>query len=328
VAVANAPLPDTIVDTYVMLQEGVDVEEIASRRGLKSSTVWTHIERLAREQFLDESAIEVLIPAALRERIEAALSQSAPEAGLKAVYETLGGDVDYELIRCIAAWRNGQAECRRGHIMKVVILAGGLGTRLAEETEVKPKPMVEIGGRPILWHIMKSYAAHGFCEFFVALGYKGEVIKRYFVDMLHFKGSMSLDFVQGEITMHQAEREDWIVHLMDTGLETGTGGRIKRLESHLRHETFMMTYGDGVSNVNMQQLLAFHRGHGKTATITAVRPPARFGGLELHGDFVSHSKENRKSPHAGSTAAFWLSSRACSITLKAIRAALRIQAVS
>jgi glucose-1-phosphate cytidylyltransferase len=175
--------------------------------------------------------------------------------------------------------------------MKVVILAGGLGTRLAEETEVKPKPMVEIGGRPILWHIMKSYAAHGFCEFFVALGYKGEVIKRYFVDMLHFKGSMSLDFVQGEITMHQAEREDWIVHLMDTGLETGTGGRIKRLEPHLQNQTFMMTYGDGVSNVNMQQLLAFHRAHGKTATITAVRPPARFGGLELDGDFVSNFKE-------------------------------------
>lgn len=175
--------------------------------------------------------------------------------------------------------------------MKVVILAGGLGTRLSEETEVRPKPMVEIGGRPILWHIMKNYAAHGFCEFFVALGYKGEVVKRYFADLIHFQGSMTLDFARGEIAMHQTERENWIVHLMDTGQETGTGGRLKRLEGHLQNETFMMTYGDGVSNVNLPQLLAFHRAHGKTATITAVRPPARFGGLELDGDTVRNFTE-------------------------------------
>ena len=175
--------------------------------------------------------------------------------------------------------------------MKVVILAGGLGTRLSEETEVRPKPMVEIGGRPILWHIMKSYAAHGFCEFFVALGYKGEVVKRCFADLIHFQGSMTLDFSRGEIAMHLTERENWMVHLMDTRLETGTGGRLKRIEAHLRHETFMMTYCDGVSNVNLPQLLAFHRAHGKTATITAVRPPARFGGLELDGDTVRNFTE-------------------------------------
>jgi glucose-1-phosphate cytidylyltransferase len=174
--------------------------------------------------------------------------------------------------------------------MKVVILAGGLGTRLAEETEVRPKPMIEIGGRPILWHIMKLYGAHGFNEFFVALGYKGEMVKRYFVDMLRFNGSMTLDFARGQIVEHESERENWILHLMDTGAQTATGGRIKRLESHLQ-ETFMMTYGDGVSNVDLRSLLAFHKSHGKTATITAVRPPARFGGLEIENGRVASFKE-------------------------------------
>jgi len=175
--------------------------------------------------------------------------------------------------------------------MKVVILAGGLGTRLAEETEVKPKPMVEIGGRPILWHIMKHYAHYGFKEFFVALGYKGEVIKRYFLDYYSLNGSITIDLSSGRVEMHNRECEDWIVHLMDTGQETNTGGRVKRLEQWLRDGTFMVTYGDGVSDIDLQDLLRFHRSHGRIATVTAVRPPARFGGLIFDGDLVADFTE-------------------------------------
>lgn len=170
--------------------------------------------------------------------------------------------------------------------MKVVILAGGLGTRLAEETEVKPKPMVEIGGRPILWHIMKHYAYYGFREFFIALGYKGEVIKRYFLDYYTLNGSMTINLVSGEVQIQERECEDWLVHLIDTGLNTLTGGRVKRLEPWLRDGAFMVTYGDGVSNLDLSQLLRFHRSHGRLATVTAVRPPARFGGLIFDGDLV------------------------------------------
>jgi glucose-1-phosphate cytidylyltransferase len=170
--------------------------------------------------------------------------------------------------------------------MKVVILAGGFGTRLVEETEVRPKPLVEIGGRPILWHIMKHYAHFGYNEFFVALGYKGELIKRYFLDYYILNGSMTIDLSSGKVEDYQKECEDWVVHLTDTGLGTLTGGRIKRLEPWLRDGTFMVTYGDGVSNVNLQELLKFHRSHGRLATVTAVRPTARFGGLSLEGDLV------------------------------------------
>jgi glucose-1-phosphate cytidylyltransferase len=165
--------------------------------------------------------------------------------------------------------------------MKVVILAGGSGSRLAEETEVKPKPMVEIGGRPILWHIMKIYAHHGFKEYFIALGYKGEVIKRYFLDYFNLNGSMSIHLSDGQVERHGEMCEDWHIHLIDTGLETQTGGRLKRLEPYLRDATFMLTYGDGLSNVDLQDLLRFHRAHSKIATVTAVRPPARFGGLAV-----------------------------------------------
>ncbi len=171
-------------------------------------------------------------------------------------------------------------------MMKVVILAGGLGTRLAEETEVKPKPMVEIGGHPILWHIMKHYAHYGFREFCVALGYKGEEIKRYFIDCANLDGSLTLSLKDGRMERYDCHSEDWLVHLMDTGLETVTGGRLKRLAAMLQGGTFMMTYGDGVSNVDIVRLVEFHRSHGKLATITAVRPPARFGGLEFEGDRV------------------------------------------
>lgn len=175
--------------------------------------------------------------------------------------------------------------------MKVVILAGGLGTRLAEETEVKPKPMVEIGGRPILWHIMKHYGFHGFKEFFIALGYRGEIVKRFFLDYCSLSGSMTVDLSQGMIDNHENDCEDWLVHLKDTGNETNTGGRVKRLEPWLSGGTFMLTYGDGVSDVDLRKLLEFHREHGRIATVTAVRPPARFGGLIFDGDLVTEFTE-------------------------------------
>jgi glucose-1-phosphate cytidylyltransferase len=175
--------------------------------------------------------------------------------------------------------------------MNVVILAGGLGTRLAEETEVKPKPMVEIGGRPIIYHIMEHYFHYGFKDFFIALGYKGEVIKRYFIDYCTLNGSIKIDFSRSDIEVHERECEDWIVHLIDTGLETNTGGRIKHLEPWLSHETFMATYGDGVCDINLESLLEFHKSKGRIATISAVRPPARFGGIIFDGDLVAKFTE-------------------------------------
>lgn len=175
--------------------------------------------------------------------------------------------------------------------MKTVVLAGGFGTRLQEETAVKPKPMVEIGRWPILWHIMKLYAAYGFQEFVVALGYKGEVIKEYFLNYYYLRNSMSLGLSNGRIEVHASQREDWLVHLIDTGLQTQTGGRLKRLKNWLGHETFMMTYGDGLANIDLRALVVFHRQHGKLATVTAVRPPARFGGLNFNGSLVAHFVE-------------------------------------
>jgi glucose-1-phosphate cytidylyltransferase len=180
--------------------------------------------------------------------------------------------------------------------MKVVLLAGGLGTRLTEETEIRPKPMVEIGGRPILWHIMKHYAHYGFQEFLVALGYKGEYIKRYFLDYYTLNGSMTIDLASGEVQPQVKECENWKLHLLETGLQTNTGGRLKRLESYIGDQTFMITYGDGVSNIDLQQLLEFHKSHGKWVTVSAVRPPARFGGLVLEGDLVANFTEK---PQAG-----------------------------
>jgi glucose-1-phosphate cytidylyltransferase len=175
--------------------------------------------------------------------------------------------------------------------MKVVILAGGLGTRLSEETAAIPKPMVEIGGRPMVWHIMKHYSHYGFNEFFLALGYKSHDFKRYFLEQIYADGSLTLALKERRIEPHDTHAEDWTVHLMETGLNTITGGRVKRLEASLRDGTFMMTYGDGVSNVNLGELLKFHRSHGKLATVTAVRPPARFGGLEFEGDRVARFSE-------------------------------------
>ena len=171
--------------------------------------------------------------------------------------------------------------------MKIIILAGGLGTRLSEETELRPKPMVEIGGKPILWHIMKHYAHFGFKEFYIALGYKGEEIKRYFLEYYNLSGSMTIDFKSSKVEAYDREFEDWVVHFIDTGLTSNTGGRVKRLEPYLGNESFMLTYGDGVSDINLDELLKFHRSHGLIATVSAVRPPARFGGLLFDGDIVT-----------------------------------------
>lgn len=167
--------------------------------------------------------------------------------------------------------------------MKAIILAGGLGTRLGEETKSVPKPMVEIGGKPILWHIMRHYASYGINEFVVALGYKAEVVKHYFLNFHAMNSDLSVDLATGRTTVHESEATPWKVHLVDTGLHTQTGGRIRRLRDWIDGDTFMLTYGDGVSDVDLHRLLAFHRQQGKLATVTAVHPPARFGNLNLDG---------------------------------------------
>lgn len=175
--------------------------------------------------------------------------------------------------------------------MKVAILAGGLGSRLAEETETRPKPMVEIGGRPILWHIMMHYSTYGYKDFAIALGYKGEYIKKYMVDYCSLNSNLTINFQSGQVDRHGGDRPDWMINLVDTGLNTQTGGRIKRLAPYMGDETFMLTWGDGVSDVNLHDLLAFHKSHGKLATLTAVRPPARFGHLDLDGEQIVEFSE-------------------------------------
>jgi glucose-1-phosphate cytidylyltransferase len=172
--------------------------------------------------------------------------------------------------------------------VKVVILAGGMGSRLAELTDVLPKPMIPIGERPILWHIMKHYAHHGHREFVLALGYKGHVIKQFFLDYRLYHASITVNVRTGAATVHDGDAgEDWTVHLVETGLSTGTGGRLYRLRNQLRDGPFMLTYGDGVSNVDVGRLLETHRGAGRLATISAVRPPSRFGGLTFEGQIVN-----------------------------------------
>ncbi|MGA8599748.1 MAG: glucose-1-phosphate cytidylyltransferase [Bryobacteraceae bacterium] len=190
--------------------------------------------------------------------------------------------------------------------MKVAILAGGLGSRLAEETEVKPKPMVEIGGKPILWHIMMYYSQFGFEDFVIALGYKGEVIKKFMIDYSSLASHLTVDMKNGTVTRNGGATPEWTVELVDTGLKTQTGGRIKRLASWIGNETFMLTWGDGVSDVNLHELLEFHKAHGKLATLTAVRPAARFGHLEMQGNNVVEFSEKNQTKEGWINGAFFV----------------------
>ena len=176
--------------------------------------------------------------------------------------------------------------------MKAVILAGGLGTRLSEETGTRPKPMVEIGGRPILWHILKIYSQHGINDFVICCGYKGYLIKEYFANYFLHMSDVTFDMKENRMEVHQSVAEPWSVTLVDTGDETGTGGRLKRVAKYVADEdAFCMTYGDGVSNVDVAASIAFHQTHGKLVTVTAVQPPARFGGLQIEGTAISNFQE-------------------------------------
>ena len=175
--------------------------------------------------------------------------------------------------------------------MKVIILAGGFGTRLSEYTDTIPKPMVTVGGRPILWHIMRSYAHFGHKNFYLALGYKAEVIKEYFLHYRSLNADFTVDLSSGTVESHQTDETDWRVTLVHTGLESMTGGRVKRMQSFIGNEPFMLTYGDGVANVDMGDLLKFHRSHGKMVTVSAVHPGARFGELEMNGNVVESFQE-------------------------------------
>ena len=194
--------------------------------------------------------------------------------------------------------------------MKVVILAGGLGTRLSEETQVRPKPMVEIGSKPMLWHIMKLYAAHGFNDFIVCCGYKGYVIKEYFANYLLHGSDVTFDMKTNTTEIHHKEVEPWRVTLVETGENTQTGGRIKRVEPYLDDEDFAMTYGDAVGQIDITELVKFHRSQGKKATVTAVRPPARFGAIETDGAIVTHFKEKPAGGDAWINGGFFILSPA------------------
>jgi glucose-1-phosphate cytidylyltransferase len=175
--------------------------------------------------------------------------------------------------------------------MKVILLAGGFGTRLSEYTDIIPKPMVPVGGKPILWHIMQSYAKFGHKDFYVALGYKAEVIKEYFLNYRALNSDFAVDLSSGEISPHQNDKVDWRVTLVNTGDNSMTGGRVKRMKSFIGNETCMLTYGDGVSDIDIDKLINFHKSHGRMVTITAVRPSARFGELEIDSDRVISFKE-------------------------------------
>ena len=169
--------------------------------------------------------------------------------------------------------------------MKVVILAGGLGTRISEETVLKPKPMIEIGGKPLLWHVMKIYSVYGYNDFIICLGYKGYIIKEYFKNYFLHMSDITFDLKKNEVKVHENFSEPWCVTLIDTGLETMTGGRIKRIEQYVKNETFLMTYGDGLADINLKKLVSHHKKHGKYATLTAVQPPGRFGALDIGQNF-------------------------------------------
>ena len=179
--------------------------------------------------------------------------------------------------------------------MKVVIFAGGLGTRISEETDTRPKPMVEIGGRPILWHIMKMYSSFGFNEFIICLGYKGYLIKEYFMHYYLHNSDLTIELKSNKVDVHSTDAESFKVTLVETGLSTKTAGRLKRVQKFIGNEDFMLTYGDGVANIDLEKLLAFHKSHGKIATVTAVQPEGRFGSMEILKDgTVDHFKEKPK----------------------------------
>ena len=168
--------------------------------------------------------------------------------------------------------------------MKVLILAGGFGTRLSEETDVKPKPMIEIGGKPILWHIMKAYSSHGFNEFVILLGYKGYVVKEFFSNYFLHQSDVTIDLADNSMKIHQNESEPWKVTLLETGLNTFTGGRIKRAKDYIGDDDFLLTYGDGLSDVDIEKTVKFHKKHGKNITMTAVQPAGRYGALDIQND--------------------------------------------
>jgi len=179
--------------------------------------------------------------------------------------------------------------------MKTVILCGGKGTRLSEETSLLPKPMIKIGEKPMLWHIMNIYSNYGQNEFILALGYKGEIIKEYFLNYYALNSDLTIDISSGQVNYQQSQKQNWKVELVDTGMNTLTGGRLLRLESILRPQgTFMLTYGDGVANIDINALVEFHKSHGKIATVTAVHPTARFGGITLDGNQIAEFKEKQQ----------------------------------
>ncbi len=199
-----------------------------------------------------------------------------------------------ELTGPVVARVSGDSQRLRCHAMKAVILAGGIGSRLSEETSVRPKPMVEIGGRPMLWHIMKHYSVHGIDEFVICLGYKGHMIKQWFADYFLMTSDVTLNLANQSMEVHRSQTEPWRVTLLDTGESTLTGGRLKRALAHVGPGTFCMTYGDGVAPIDLGALLAFHRAQGTLATVTAVQPPGRFGALDVHGERVTHFREKRR----------------------------------
>lgn len=190
--------------------------------------------------------------------------------------------------------------------MKAVILAGGLGTRLSEETSVKPKPMVEIGGKPILWHIMKIYSAHGINDFIICLGYMGYVIKEYFANYFLHMSDVTFDMINNKMEVHQNNAEPWRVTLVDTGDKTMTGARLRRVRNHLEDEDFCFTYGDGVGNVNITELIAFHKTQNKLATLTATQPPGRFGALSLQENLITSFQEKPQGDGAWINGGFFV----------------------
>lgn len=190
--------------------------------------------------------------------------------------------------------------------MKVVLLAGGLGTRLAEYTDIIPKPMVPVGGHPILWHLMNIYARYGHKDFHLALGYKAQAVKEYFLNYYSLNSDFTVNLANGNVTHHASQPVDWRVTLVDTGLNSMTGGRIRRMRSYVGNETFLLTYGDGLANIDLDALVSFHKAHGKLVTVTAVHPGARFGELDLSGDAVTSFKEKPQMGHGWINGGFFV----------------------